>query len=798
MSVYSFGAFQLDSARRELLRDGVPVAVAPKAFDLIVYLLEHRERAVGRDELISGVWGRVDVSDNVLDQSVLKARKALDDLAEPRHSIATRPRFGFAWVAPVQVVGPATAAASAPPPDAVPTQPDAVPQGAFVAPPPETSGRAAATAERISRGASGRSARTIAAVLLLALLAIAAWWLTRSDDPHDNATAGATLVLPFQVAADANAEWARLGLMDLVADRLREAGVDTVPSDNAVALVRGIDAVPGDDAGLLALARRAGALRAVHGNVAFVGGQWQVGLRMRGPDHSPVDAEGAATQPLDAARAAADQLALALGHRPAGVALPGDSTLALRLQQIDAAVLGDDLEAAQRLFDALPPEQRSEPAVRMRGATLRFRRGELDAAADAFTALLADVPASDEPHLAGSVLSALGNLALRRGDPAGAEARGDEAIAVLAMLPASPELGRAYTGRAIARSTQGRFAPALEDFAQARVVLDGVGDRLGTARVDLNVGILDARRDRFAEAEPVLASASDRLAAFNDLTNELFARVALAQVRLGLLDPAAALAGDARLAELVAREPNAERQRYANLTRADVLAANGRLREARQVLAEVREGAGADGDIVLLGVAQALAARWVLADDPAAAAREAQAALNAPWEDEGPRQFAQTWRVLVRGRIAQGELAAAQAALAGFEAWATRRDARSVDATLWLARAEVAAAGTATEDAAAAYAKALEAADASRIPAELLQVTSSYVPWLLAQGKAERAAAVAGRTAGFADRDFGAAVAAARLHRALGHSAAWQGALAQARRLAGERVLPADVLGPDA
>jgi DNA-binding winged helix-turn-helix (wHTH) protein/tetratricopeptide (TPR) repeat protein len=794
MPVYGFGPFRLDPARRELSRDGVPIDLPPKAFDVIVYLLEHRDRAVGRDELIAGVWGRVDVSDNLLDQIVLRARRALDDRGEARQYIATRPRFGFAWAAPV-TVETIVAAAEAASREGVADE-ASNPQTATVA---QTIERPAQAPPPI---ASSRSKSGIAFLAVAIAVAIFAWWqwpqATRDAASETAPIAiadGATLVLPFAIAPEANAEWARLGLMDLVAHRLRDAGIETVPSDNAVALMRGVTLLPADDTALRDTAQRAGAANIVGGRVEFVAGQWKVALRLLGSDGLPIDADAQAAQPLDAARAAADRLAVALGRLPAGVALPTDAALALRLQQIDAAVLGDALDVAQRLLDDLPAEQREQPAVRMRAATLQFRRGDLDAAASAFEALLADVPASDDPHLRGTVLSGLGNLALRRGDAAAAEQRGEQAIALLAALPPSSELGRAYTGRAISRSTQGRYEPALEDFAQARIVLDSVGDRLGVARVDLNLGILDARRDRYAEAEPRLAAGADRLAAFNDLTNELFARVTLAQVRLGLLDPAAALSGEERLAQIVAREPNAERRRYANLTRAEVLAANGRLLDASALLASVREDAGAEGDIALLGWAQSLAARWALADDPAAAARDAQVALNAPWEDEGPRRFAETWRVLVQARLALGETDAAQASLAGFEAWAARKADATVDASLWLTRAEVAAARGEIEQAGAAYAQALTAAEASRIPAELLQVASSYAPWLISQGDPARATAVAGRGAAWAQNDYGAALTMARLHRALGNDGAARSALAQADRLAGQRRLPDDLAG---
>src|SRR5690606_24332153 len=74
-----FGDFVLDRATRELSRGGERIALPAKAFDCVVYLLEHRGRAVGRDELIAAVWGRADVSDSVLSQTVLHARRALDD-----------------------------------------------------------------------------------------------------------------------------------------------------------------------------------------------------------------------------------------------------------------------------------------------------------------------------------------------------------------------------------------------------------------------------------------------------------------------------------------------------------------------------------------------------------------------------------------------------------------------------------------------------------------------------------------------------------------------------------------------
>ena len=103
-SKYLFGDFELNPASRELLRKGVPIALRPRSLECLIYLIEHRDRAVGRDELIAAVWGRVDASDTVVAQTLLRARKALDDTGNQQLMIRTLPRFGYLWVAAVEEV----------------------------------------------------------------------------------------------------------------------------------------------------------------------------------------------------------------------------------------------------------------------------------------------------------------------------------------------------------------------------------------------------------------------------------------------------------------------------------------------------------------------------------------------------------------------------------------------------------------------------------------------------------------------------------------------------------------------
>ena len=107
--MYRFADFQLDPAARELRRGDERVALPPKSLECLIYLVEHRERAIGRDELISAVWGRVDVSDALLAQTLLRARRAVGDSGNDQSSIRTVPRFGYQWVAATQAVDAAAA-----------------------------------------------------------------------------------------------------------------------------------------------------------------------------------------------------------------------------------------------------------------------------------------------------------------------------------------------------------------------------------------------------------------------------------------------------------------------------------------------------------------------------------------------------------------------------------------------------------------------------------------------------------------------------------------------------------------
>jgi DNA-binding winged helix-turn-helix (wHTH) protein len=95
----TFDDYILDVARRELWRGCEPVVVEPQVFDVLVYLVQHPERVVTRDELLQAVWdGRI-VSESAITNRVNAARRAIGDSGEAQRLIRTVPRKGFRFIA---------------------------------------------------------------------------------------------------------------------------------------------------------------------------------------------------------------------------------------------------------------------------------------------------------------------------------------------------------------------------------------------------------------------------------------------------------------------------------------------------------------------------------------------------------------------------------------------------------------------------------------------------------------------------------------------------------------------------
>ena len=96
--IYRFGSFSLDDSARELRRDGRRVETEPKTFELLLYLVQHADRAVSKDELLSALWPRQIVTETALSRCVMKARRAVADDAGRQEVIRTLHGHGYRFV----------------------------------------------------------------------------------------------------------------------------------------------------------------------------------------------------------------------------------------------------------------------------------------------------------------------------------------------------------------------------------------------------------------------------------------------------------------------------------------------------------------------------------------------------------------------------------------------------------------------------------------------------------------------------------------------------------------------------
>jgi TolB-like protein/Tfp pilus assembly protein PilF len=114
----------LDTDTRELSRENMPVSLEPQVFDLVVHLMENRDRVVSKEELIAKIWHGRHVAESTLTSRINAARKAVGDSGSEQALIRTIARKGFRFVGTVQTGRHGAASAE---PVATPREPEMQP-----------------------------------------------------------------------------------------------------------------------------------------------------------------------------------------------------------------------------------------------------------------------------------------------------------------------------------------------------------------------------------------------------------------------------------------------------------------------------------------------------------------------------------------------------------------------------------------------------------------------------------------------------------------------------------------------
>lgn len=824
---YLFGEFELNPATRELLRNGQRVALRPRSLECLIYLIEHRDRAVGRDELISAVWGKVDAGDTVVAQTLLRARKALADSGSRQGTIRTLPRFGYRWVAPIREVAAASdtdvgawrvetehgygAEVVSPTAGDVEEYAAAIsvidadtPQGdgeraycaetvADTGPAIDRAGEDAAT-EAVAASGGGivaamrgpqRSRRffrigLLAAIALLVAIGVGLLLQRRfAEERTPQALANDTvLVMPVSVIPmDSENAWVRLGAMDYMAARLHGSGVNVLPSEQALRLD---SAVEGDAPAvarkkLLALS---GARWVALPEMRRQGGAWSVHLRVFDADRERT-LDGHGETALVAAAAAADAWLRQLGEQ--GKAGPRPGPLAERLQRIDAEILAGRLTEARRLVRSSSPSERGDARFLLREGKLEFRAANFDAAFQRFQGALERAPATDmETRIA--AMMGLGSVERARNDLQAAELRYTQALALLETLPVdrvnSRMLGIAYQGRGISRAQLGDLEAGVSDMGQARVWLQRSGDQITLGGIGHNLGKVAALRGDYLQAVREFDRSIDtfeRFRVFDYLANSLREK---ADVQLALARPAEAAATIARADPLLPKLEDDGLAAEILMTKARIQIALGRLRDAEATLADGRARGVPDTDPALLE----LRLRLRSARGESAQARQLAAAGVTTAGAAGGLLLAAVQAAL-RGR----DVPLAKAWLAG--ASAQGKQAAGDAAALALAGALIDRADGAPSAALAKAEQAALLAGARASPDSEIQTGVLRAMVLLDTHQYAAASAIMGELEKYSESDYRVAWVMSRLYQALGDAQTAAAARGRAKALAGERAI---------
>lgn len=92
---YEFDVFRIDTSERQLIRDGREIALTPKVFDLLLFMVENRGRTLSKDMLMEKVWEGTFVEENNLSRNISMLRKVLGDDYHDSRFVRTIPKRGY-------------------------------------------------------------------------------------------------------------------------------------------------------------------------------------------------------------------------------------------------------------------------------------------------------------------------------------------------------------------------------------------------------------------------------------------------------------------------------------------------------------------------------------------------------------------------------------------------------------------------------------------------------------------------------------------------------------------------------
>jgi DNA-binding winged helix-turn-helix (wHTH) protein len=620
---YRSGDYLVIPVARSLLRGETPIELEGKVFDLVLLLISHHERALGKQEIVTALWGHRPVTDAALSQLIYKARRAFNDDGERQTVIRTIYGHGLQWVAPVETVNPL--------PPVPPSSSAAEP-----ASPALSSPVAAGTSVESSIPARPRTrARQWAPAVIAIVVACAAiaGWVILQSGAQPASHLPRIALLPIENAThDTTQDWVSRGIPGLIGSLLGQSdGIDVI-DPLQVARAWDFTVPPGGN--------RTDHTRATTGATIVIGGKlsklanlYQLTLQVdRGNHGRPPEIVLTGVEPGALAIAAVSRIRQALQMESPAVPMAGpspkDPYLAQTLARgMDAAMRGRWADAkpyfalcSREALDFLP--------CRLRMGQAQAHSDQLPQARQTLQSALAQAHARGDSHAAAQALTGLADIGLIQNHAADAlqqlqqaapfaRQAGDvelqtsialksaNAAAVLKRTAlAEQELGRArrliathhlqetesalHNSESFVAYSRGDFAAAATADRKALAASLAIGDEFGATADTHNLALALMRADRSLEALPLFAETFRRGSVIGNTEVRFSSGNNLATILLeaGLYDRARPVID--QLVKTATEQKSATWQAYALSLRSDQQWGAGKSAEA---LADARKAA---------------------------------------------------------------------------------------------------------------------------------------------------------------------------------------------------------------
>ncbi|MDJ0653666.1 MAG: tetratricopeptide repeat protein [Xanthomonadales bacterium] len=471
------GSVEVRPSTRELLIDGEAVAVERRAFDLLVYLMQHADRVVDKDELLGEVWAGRPVSESTLAQAVSRARRALNT-EDPEDYIANVYGVGYRFARPVSG-GDASAGPSAAGPEQVPTSR----WPAVIWP-------------------------ALALVVVAFTLSIWQPWRSESKDPLVRVA-----VLPVQNdTGDATLEWVSYGVLPLIERALADAGSDRVSTSTVLSTLRRYPEAE-DLAGQAEVLRLStGADQVLVPRLTVVERGYRLDLQSVGESDETysfsLQGDDIAVLAVAAGTTLSERLSRWQGAQRARSSVVTDDQFVNEafVRGLDARLRGRYQDAA-RYFDTVVAAAPDLLDAKYHLSLVTRRLGDWDYTQQLNEELLAAAEAAGNASMLAAVQTVSGTLAWRRGDKAAAQQWYEQALANYQAENNADYIANVTANLGILAATRGDYASAEQRFEAALAHYVDSNDRFNEATARRNLGNLYSDQGRYDEAESALLEA---------------------------------------------------------------------------------------------------------------------------------------------------------------------------------------------------------------------------------------------------------------------------------------------------